>query len=114
MIVSTPALLVLLLAGHFLADYPLQGEFLAEGKNRHTMLGRTWWPHALTAHAAIQAGVVTGLTGSASLGVCEFVIHWATDWLTCEKRIDRTTDQAIHLLCKFVWWTIVLYWRALI
>lgn len=103
------ALLVLLLAGHALADYPLQGDFLSQGKNRHTALGAVWWPHALTAHAIIQAGVVTLLTGSAVLGAAEFVIHWATDWLKCEGTIGINTDQAIHVACKVAWWLLCLW-----
>lgn len=98
---------MLLLAGHALADYPLQGQFLADGKNRHTTLGRTFWPHALTAHALIHGGMVTALTGSAALGAAETVVHWVTDWLKCEGKIGLHTDQAIHVACKLVWFALV-------
>lgn len=108
MIAHGIALLVLLLAGHALADYPLQGDFLAQGKNRHTALGAVWWPHALTSHALIHAGFVTALTGSALLGIAEFAVHWVTDWLKCENRIGINTDQTIHVACKLAWWWLAM------
>lgn len=104
--VEGPALLLLLLAGHALADYPLQGAFLAEAKDRHTALGRTWWPHAMTAHALIHGGFVTALTGSAALGLAEVVAHWLIDWAKCEGRIGVHADQAIHVACKVAWFVV--------
>jgi hypothetical protein len=102
------ALLLILLAGHAVADFPLQGTFLAEGKNRHTAIGRIWWPYALTAHALIHAGFVTVLTGSAMLGFAEMSAHWLTDWLKCEGRISIHVDQAIHIGCKLLWFLLIL------
>jgi hypothetical protein len=103
--------LLMLLAGHALCDYPLQGDFLAQGKNRHTKLGAmeggTMWLHLLTAHALIHGGMVALVTGRADLGVAEAAIHWATDWAKCEGRIGYHTDQAIHVACKLVWAAIV-------
>jgi hypothetical protein len=96
-------LLFLLVAGHFLADYPLQGQFLAEAKSRHTKLGGVYWLHALTGHSFIHGGVVAILTGSVILGIAETVVHWITDWLKCENKISLHQDQAIHLLSKVVW-----------
>jgi hypothetical protein len=98
-----PSLLLLLLAGHALADFPLQGRFLAEGKDRHTAIGRIWWPHALAAHSLIHGGFVTILTGSAALGFAEAAAHWLTDWLKCEGKIGVHVDQTIHLACKVLW-----------
>ena len=100
---SGASLFLVLLAGHALADFALQGRFLAEGKNRHTSVGRLWWPHALTAHALIHGGFVTVLTGSAALGLAEVVAHWLTDWLKCEGKIGVHVDQTIHLACKLLW-----------
>lgn len=96
-------LLFLLVVGHALADYPLQGDFLANGKNRNTPLGAIFWPHALFAHSMIHGGFVAVLTGSVWLGVAEAAIHGATDWLKCEGKISLRTDQAIHLGCKLLW-----------
>lgn len=110
--VTGAELLFLLLVGHALADYPLQGQFLAQGKNRHTDLGRDIWPHALAAHAMIHGGLVTLLTGSAVLGLAETAIHAATDWLKCEGKISFNVDQAIHIACKVVWFTLVTLWMT--
>jgi Protein of unknown function (DUF3307) len=96
-------MLFLLLAGHAIADYPLQGRFLAEGKNRHTMLGKISWPHALAAHSVIHGGFVVAVTGSAALGVAEVLAHGVTDWVKCEGHISLNTDQAIHIACKILW-----------
>jgi len=103
-------LLVLLLAAHFLADYPLQGPFLSEQKNpwldpeRRAM---PWW-QAMTAHAFIHAGFVTLLTGSVLLGLLEYAVHFWTDHTKCEGVIDFNKDQAIHVGCKVLWFT--LWW----
>lgn len=106
---SAPLLAVLLLAGHAVADYPLQGDFLATAKDRNTPLGAMFWPHALTAHALIHAGFVAVLTGSAWLAAGEFIAHWITDWLKCEKVIGLNADQAVHVACKVLWWLVVVY-----
>lgn len=102
-------LLFTLIAMHALCDYPLQGPFLSEAKNRNTALGKLFWPHALFAHAMIHGGAVLLLTGSLALAALEVVIHAGTDWLKCEGRITLNTDQAIHIGCKVVWATFVMW-----
>ena len=96
-------MLFLLVAGHALADYPLQGDFLAQAKNRNTPIGKMFWPHGLLAHSMIHGGFVAVLTGSVALGAAEAVIHAATDWLKCEGRISLNVDQFVHIACKLVW-----------
>ena len=105
----TPAMmLVLLIAGHALCDYPLQGDFLSKAKNRFAPIpGVPWW-QALTAHAAIHAGMVALVTGLWMLAVAELVIHWLTDDAKCAGRIGYNTDQAIHIGCKLAWWAIAV------
>ena len=107
--IGPETLLFLLIAGHFLADYPLQGQFLAEAKNRHTSIGKTYWLHALTAHSFIHGGMVTLLTGSVLLGLAETAVHWVTDWLKCENYIDLDMDQFIHIFSKVVWFVIITF-----
>lgn len=92
-----------LVVGHVLADYPLQGDFIATAKDRNSPLGKLFWPHALGAHAMIHAGFVALVTGSIWLGLAEAVIHAVTDFCKCEKRISLNVDQAIHFACKFLW-----------
>jgi hypothetical protein len=98
--------------GHALGDYPLQGSFLASGKNRHidssTFFGGSevspiLWVHSLTAHSLIQAGMVWIVTGSAALALAEFVVHWIIDFVRCEKWIGFSMDQALHFSCKMIY-----------
>jgi hypothetical protein len=96
-------LLFLLVVAHCLADYPLQGDFLAQAKNRHTVIGKVFWPHALFAHSMIHGGAVLVLTGSLWMALAEVIIHARLDWLKCEDRISLNFDQAMHLWCKVVW-----------
>lgn len=88
---------------HSLADYPLQGDFLAQGKNRNTALGKIYWPYALSSHAFIHGGFVMIATGSIWMGLAESIIHTITDWLKCENKITMFTDQIVHYLCKATW-----------
>lgn len=98
-----PMMAVALVAGHAVADYPLQGDFLARAKNRTAPIpGFPWW-QALGAHAAIHGGFVAAITGIWWLFFAEAAIHFLTDDAKCRGRIDLNTDQAIHLVCKAGW-----------
>lgn len=119
--------LILLVFTHFLADYPLQGDFLARAKNRVVAYDETgtgmpslkptglkdaipgvpWW-QAMGAHCGIHAGFVYLITSCWPLALLEFGIHWATDNAKCRGRIGFNTDQAIHLACKAAWAFIVV------
>lgn len=100
---SGVAIFAALCVGHALADYPLQGDFLAKAKNRVAPIpGVPWW-QALGAHAAIHGGFVAAITGLWWLGVAEALIHAVTDDAKCRGRISYNTDQAIHIACKAVW-----------
>ena len=57
-------LAIQLLAAHALCDYPLQGDYLAKGKDPWGPFPRGVWIHCLTAHAMIHAGSVLLVTGS--------------------------------------------------
>lgn len=96
-------ILFLFWVGHCLADYPLQGNFLAEGKNRNTSLGKVYWVHCLAAHSMIHGGMVFMVSGSLCLAIAETIIHGITDFLKCEGKISLNADQAIHLICKIIW-----------
>lgn len=97
-------LLFALCCGHALADFPLQGEFLAKAKNRHNQFSETLvpgvWPHALTAHALIHAGTVWVITGSVWCGLFELVAHWWIDFAKCENWTGMHEDQTLHYICK--------------
>ena len=100
-------MLALLIVAHFLADYPLQGEFLALAKNHSAPIPFVPWYQAMTAHAAIHAGFVGVLTGLWWLGVAEFVAHFLIDYAKCAKRLSFNQDQALHIICKVCWAAIV-------
>lgn len=93
-------MLAKLIIGHWLMDYPLQGDFLAKAKNHKTPIAGVPWYHALVAHAGLQAGMVWIVTGSKFLGCCEFALHGAIDYLKNDERISYGQDQIAHILCK--------------
>ena len=93
----------MLLLGHCLGDFPLQGDFLAGAKNpRLSMQGVPWWI-ALTAHSIIQAGIVGLVTGSLTFGIAEFLAHWIIDFAKCHNRFGFAFDQLLHVACKVIW-----------
>lgn len=93
----------LMVFAHALADYPLQGEFLARAKNRTAPIAGMPWYQALAAHAIIQGGFVGILSGSISLAVAEAVVHAITDDLKCRGKLGFNMDQVIHIGSKIVW-----------
>lgn len=101
-------LLFLMLAWHALADYPLQGDFLAKAKNESAPIPGVPWYQALAAHSMIHAGGVAVITGSVILGMCEAVAHFAIDRAKCRGMIGFNLDQALHVGCKALW-TVLAY-----
>lgn len=95
--------MILLFAGHALCDYPLQGDFLARGKNHKAPLPGVPWYQCLIAHALIHSGMVLLVTHSPWLALAELVIHTATDYAKCDGRLTFNQDQAIHYACKVAW-----------
>jgi hypothetical protein len=93
----------LLLVGHALCDYPLQGDFLARGKNHKTPIPGIPWIQCLLWHALIQSGMVFIITKSLWLALAEFAIHAGVDYAKCDGRINFNQDQAIHIICKVLW-----------
>ena len=95
-----------MIGAHALADYPLQGDFLAKAKNRAMPIpGVPWW-QALGAHAIIHGAAVAAITKSPALGIAETVVHAITDDLKCNGRLSYNQDQAIHLACKVLWFVL--------
>lgn len=108
---SAFALFFALCIGHALADYPLQGDFLAKGKNRFQPLPGVPWYWCLAAHAAIHAGFVWLLTGYAELAAMEFIAHCLIDDSKCEGTFGFDADQILHILCK-VGWVLLAFYRS--
>ena len=95
--------LLMLFVGHALCDYPLQGDFLAKGKNQVTPLPGVPWYQCAIAHALIHAGAVGFATKSFELGIAEFCVHIGTDYAKCADKLTFNQDQLIHYLSKIVW-----------
>lgn len=102
-------ILFAMLIGHALADYPLQGAFLARAKDRHSDSGALFgdqrapkglWIHALTAHSLVHAGVVWLITSSVLLALLELALHWFIDFAKCEGWTGFHIDQMLHVVCK--------------
>lgn len=101
-------LLLFLFAAHALCDYPLQGQFLSDAKNYKHPIAGVPWEQALIAHCLIHAGAVTLITGSFTIGMCEFTVHFLTDWLKCGGKLSFNQDQAVHYACKVAWWAVIV------
>ena len=107
-LIQGAVLLFAFLIGHALADFPLQGQFLAVGKDRGGDLGgitgTSWppgmWAYCLTMHSLIHAGAVWFISGSVVLGLVEFVLHWFIDKAKSANLTGFYTDQILHALCK--------------
>lgn len=89
---------ILLVAAHFVADYPLQGDFLASAKANGPL--RVWH---LFGHSAVHSGAVMLVTGSVTLAVLELIVHMLIDENKVHGPISFATDQALHIACKAAW-----------
>ena len=87
--------LLYLLAAHWVADYPLQGDFLAKAKQSGPLR-----IYHLIAHAGIHGGAVALVTGSLFLGLVEWVAHTIIDELKVRGKTTFAQDQAAHIICK--------------
>lgn len=89
-----------LVALHLLCDYPLQGDFMAKGKNKRAPIPGVPWYTVMASHAFLHATAVAALTGSLTCVVLEFSSHFLIDTLKCEGKISFNTDQALHVAMK--------------
>ncbi len=117
---SALSLFLALCIGHSLADFPLQGDFLARGKNRNLPCPvladdgqppKRVWIFCLTAHSLIHAGFVWIVTGSVILGVVEFALHWLIDALKSDNLFGFEFDQGLHIACKAIY--VGILWAGL-
>jgi len=102
--------LFLLLMGHALADFALQSDVMAKGKNRHydPALYEVSWLYWMTAHSLVHGLCVAVITRNIWLGLGETVFHWYLDFLKCEKITGIHSDQLYHVLCKVMWVVILI------
>ena len=102
----------LLIAGHALADFAFQTEWVATNKNRNIRLSfppaerakmQVIWPYLLTAHSFHHGLIVYLISQSFPLGLVETALHWVTDFGKCERWYGFHTDQIIHIGTKFLY-----------
>lgn len=91
-----------LLAAHWVADYPLQGDFLASAKQNGPLR-----IYHLVAHAGIHGGAVALVTGNVWLGLAEWAAHTVIDELKVRGWTSFALDQALHIVCKAIWLAIL-------
>ncbi len=94
---------------HALADFPLQGDYLAEGKIRTRAKSLQDWTIPLTAHALIHGGGVWLVSGSPLLGAAEVCLHWLIDFGKGEGKFGIAADQLLHLGCKLAYVLFLFY-----
>ena len=94
------ALFAALVVVHALADFPLQGSYLALKKVRSQADNFSEYIVALSAHSVIHAGAVWLVTGSLVLGMIELVLHAIIDSAKGNGKFGLLTDQTLHLACK--------------
>lgn len=94
-----------LLCAHALADFALQSDAVARGKNRHTTLQpppgqkpQVNWFYWLTAHALIHGGLVALVVAMPAVGAIVAAVHWLLDFAKCEGWTTIHGDQAGHVL----------------
>lgn len=90
--------LFLLLAAHWVADYPLQGDFLAKAKQSGPLR-----VYHLIAHAGIHGGAVALVSGSLFLGLIEWIAHTIIDELKVRGKTTFAVDQTLHIVCKIIY-----------
>jgi hypothetical protein len=91
-----------LVIGHFVADYTLQTDFIAQRKSKWNSIPAVPWYYVLTAHAATHAAAVGIITGSPLLAALELIWHWIIDHLKCMGLTSIHIDQFLHVVCKII------------
>lgn len=117
-IASALSLLFAFVIGHAFADFPLQGDFLSRGKNRHgtpILLAEGHpapagtWAYLMSAHCLIHAGFVWLACGSAIIALAEFILHWLIDVAKCERWTSFAGDQWLHVGTKALYVIVLWY-----
>lgn len=99
-------LFAILLLCHFLADFPLQGEYVA--KNKSPLSGTPEWRYILFSHGFIHGGLTLivllyfGVVPMIALVVSgiEVALHCWIDARKCRLNLTYLEDQALHILTK--------------
>jgi hypothetical protein len=57
----------------------------------------------MAAHCLMHAGAMWVITGSLSLALVEFVLHWIIDVAKCSGKTNFHIDQLMHYTCKLIY-----------
>jgi hypothetical protein len=104
-------LLFWLFVAHAFGDYVFQTDVMSREKRRssETELQKIVpWYYWLSAHALVHGGLIAAVTGSVVIGILETVAHWVIDFGKCEGWYGMKTDQLLHVLCKVMWFSIIV------
>lgn len=103
-------ILFILLFIHALADFALQSDVMAKGKNRHSKIippigekHMPVWVYFLSAHALIHGGLIMLVFGNIWIALIEFISHFIIDFLKCENKTNPHQDQVMHLILKIIY-----------
>lgn len=105
---SLPLMGVCLIGAHFLADYSLQTDYLANSKNHKKQLRGSDWRIFLAAHSSIHGLFVALITGIWFLFFLEAIAHAIIDYNKSDDKITYFEDQLFHIGCKVVWWIMAI------
>ena len=110
----TAVLFFAMAIGHAVADYPLQGQYLArtkdpKGRNESLGEGKNDWILSLNAHCLIHGGMVWLITGVVWYGLVEWLLHLIVDYLKIRELTSLAGDQLLHFACKLVYAVVIGY-----
>lgn len=90
---------VLLMIGHFWADFSSQNDFIAKFKSP-IVEGKynSWFIYCLSAHCAMHALYVLIITLSFKLALIMFITHFLIDVTKCLNKISFHGDQILHFM----------------
>ena len=102
-----------LIAGHAVADYALQNQYMSDSKSAVKPQGIGIWKWVMFMHAMIHGAMVAYATGYIFIGMLEVASHFWIDHLKCTGRLGEGAkahmrDQALHIGCKVIWAGIVV------
>ena len=96
-------LALMLLATHWVLDYPLQGDYLSKAKQSGPLR-----VYHLIAHAGIHGAGVALVTANIWLGLLEWLAHTIIDEAKVRGKTTFAQDQTLHIICKAIWLVVVV------
>lgn len=100
------ALFIKLVAAHFICDYQLQSDTVANQKSPkadNPLSKAVPWYYWMAAHASVHGAAVYLITGSLGLAFLETGAHFYIDVGKCLGFYNIHVDQILHIVCKASW-----------